>query len=198
MTIKAIFFDMGGVIVRTENKTPRAQLAAEFGMSYEEMDKFVFESQTAKLAGIGKVSEDEHFIEVIHRLNLPETELPRFRKAFFGGDEIDMEIINLLRQLRRTHRTGLISNAWDGLRPWLMARKIDDAFEKIIISAEIGFAKPDARIYQYALKELGVEPGEAVFVDDVEKNISACEALGMHGVLFESSRQVISKVKQLL
>lgn len=198
MTIKAIYFDFGGVIVRTEDKTSRARLAAEFGMSYDEIDKFVFDSPTAKLAGIGQVSEIEHFREVTRRLHLPESEMPRIRAAFFAGDRVDMDIINLLRGLRKTHRTGLISNAWDGLREWIVARKLDDAFENITISAERGFAKPDARIYQYALAQLGVEPGESVFVDDMEKNIAASQALGMHGVLFKSSQQTIQAVQQLL
>ena len=42
MTIKALYFDLGGVILRTEDKTPRTQLAAEFGLTYNEMDKVVF------------------------------------------------------------------------------------------------------------------------------------------------------------
>jgi putative hydrolase of the HAD superfamily len=66
------------------------------------------------------------------------------------------------------------------------------------ISAEIGVAKPDVRVYEYALEKLGVKPAEAVFVDDVEKNIAACQALGMHGVLFRTSEQALSDVKQLL
>lgn len=198
MSIKAVYFDLGGVIVRTDDRSSRSHLAAEFGMTYDEMDKFVFESQSAKLAGIGKISESEHFLNVTRRLNLPESEMPRIYKAFFAGDSVDMEIIDMLRSLRKTHKTGLISNAWDGLRPWIIKHKFDDAFEHMTISAELGMAKPDPKIYQYALNKLGVEAGEAIFVDDMEKNISACEALGMHGVLFHDTRQALGEVKALL
>jgi epoxide hydrolase-like predicted phosphatase len=198
MPIKAIYFDLGGVIVRTENRHTRAQLAAEFGMTYEEMDKFVFECQTAVDATIGKVTEQEHWLDVARRLKRPESESPRLRDAFFGGDTVDQEIINLLRSLRKTHKTGLISNAWDGLRPWIVSQKFDDAFDILTISAEVGIAKPDARIYQHALEKLGVKPEEAIFVDDVEKNVTASESLGMHGVLFRSSEQARADVKRLL
>ena len=168
------------------------------GMTYEEMDKFVFESKTAALASLGKVTEDEHWLDVTRRLNKPENEMPRIRDAFFGGDSIDQEIINLLRSMRKTHKTGLISNAWEGLRPWIVTRKIDDAFDQMTISAEIGFAKPDPRIYQYALSKLGVEAEQAIFVDDVEKNIIASEMLGMHGVLYRDTKQVLEEVSELL
>jgi putative hydrolase of the HAD superfamily len=198
MTIKAIYFDLGGVIVRTDKPDSRAQLAAEFGMTYEEMDKFVFDCQTAIQATLGEVTEQEHWLDVARRLKRPESDFPRLRDAFFGGDTVDMEIVNLLRSLRRTHKTGLISNAWDGLRPWIVSQSFDDAFDEMIISAEFGVAKPDARIYQHALERLGVKPEEAIFVDDVEKNVAASKALGMHGVLFRSSEQALADVKRLL
>jgi putative hydrolase of the HAD superfamily len=198
MTIKAIYFDLGGVIVRTVDHRSRAQLAAEFGMSYEEMDRFVFECQTAVDATVGKVTEQDHWLDVAHRLKCPEGDFPRLRDAFFGGDTVDQDIINLLRSLRKTHKTGLISNAWDGLRPWIVSQKFDDAFDYLTISAEVGVAKPDARIYHHALEKLGVKPEEAIFVDDVEKNVAASEALGMHGVLFRSSEQARADVKRLL
>jgi 2-haloacid dehalogenase len=198
MSIKAIYFDLGGVILRTEDKTPRANLGSEFGMSYEEIDRFVFESKTSALASIGKVTEEEHWLDVTRRLNIPKTEMPRIRAAFFSGDRVDQDIIDLLRSLRKTHKTGLISNAWDDLRRWIISQEFDDAFDFITISAEFGIAKPDARIYQYALENLGVEAHQAIFVDDVEKNINASEALGMHGVHFHGTQQTMTDIRQLL
>ena len=198
MSIKAIYFDLGGVILRTEDRTPRANLGSEFGMSYEEIDKFVFECKTAALASIGKMTEEEHWLDVTHRLNIPETEMPRIRTAFFSGDRVDQDIIDLLRSLRKTHKTGLISNAWDDLRHWIIRQQFDDAFDFITISAEFGIAKPDARIYQYALENLGVQAHQAIFVDDVKKNIIASESLGMHGVHFLSKQQALADIRQIL
>ena len=198
MSIKALYFDLGGVIVRTGDKTVRAALAAEFGMSYDEMDAFVFGSKSAALASIGKISEEQHWLDVTLRLKLPESEMPRIRAGFFGGDSIDPQIVALLRGLRKTHKTGLISNAWDGLRPWIIEQKFEDAFEHMIISAEIGFAKPDARIYEYALEKFGVQASEALFVDDIQENVAGCEALGMHGVLFRTPEQALAEVQELL
>jgi len=198
MTIKAVYFDLGGVIVRTGDKTSRATLAAEFGMTYPEIDQFVFGSETAMLASVGRLSENEHWLDVTRRLKRPESDMARIRAAFFRGDSIDQNIVMFLRSIRKTHKTGLISNAWDGLRAWITSQGFDDVFETMTISAEVGLAKPDARIYQFALDKLGVTGDEAIFVDDVDVNISACQALGMHGVLFRSPEQALAEVKQLL
>lgn len=198
MTIKAIFFDMGGVILRTADKTERTKLAKEFGMSMEELDRFVFECKTAAQASMGMISVMEHWLDVTRRLKLPDQEMPRIRDAFFGGDIIDQEIISLLRSLKSTHKTGLISNAWDDMREWMTSQKIEDAFNILIISAEVGFAKPDPRIYQLALEKAGVSAEESIFVDDVEKNITACNALGMHGVHFKNQPQAMQEIRALL
>jgi len=68
----------------------------------------------------------------------------------------------------------------------------------MIISAEVGVAKPEAKIYHIALEQLQVQADEAVFVDDVIENIEACEELGMEGILFENSESAIQQLKDLL
>ncbi len=185
--IKALFFDLGGVLLRTQNRSIREKLGQEFGMTYDQIDSFVFESQSSKLASIGRISEDEHWMDVTRRLGLDASHMPRLRDTFFAGDVLDMELVNFLRQSRGTYKTGLISNAWSGLRPWILREKFDDAFDHMVISAEAGFAKPDPRIYQLAMEKLGVLPEESIFVDDVQKNIDAANNLGMKGILFKDS-----------
>ncbi len=192
--IKALFFDLGGVLLRTQNRSIREKLGQEFGMTYDQIDSFVFESQSSKLASIGRISEDEHWMDVTRRLGLDASHMPRLRDTFFAGDVLDMELVNFLRQSRGTYKTGLISNAWSGLRPWILREKFDDAFDHMVISAEAGFAKPDPRIYQLAMEKLGVLPEESIFVDDVQKNIDAANNLGMKGILFKDSHTTLDQI----
>lgn len=198
MSIRAVYFDLGGVIIRTEDKGPRAELGKSLGLDYHGIDRVVFGSQSARQASIGTISEDEHWRSVVHTLNLPESEIPHFIEAFFAGDRTDLELIGFLRSLRPTYKTGLISNAFSSLRGWLIDHKLDDAFDDITVSAEVGIAKPDARVYLQALEKLNVRPEEAVFVDDMPENTEAAKALGMCGVLFQTPEQTIADVKSLL
>ena len=50
MTIRAVFFDLGGVIARTEQPEPRIRLADSLGMTYADIDKLVFENDSSKQA----------------------------------------------------------------------------------------------------------------------------------------------------
>jgi epoxide hydrolase-like predicted phosphatase len=198
---KALYFDLGGVIVRTEDKTPRTQLGAEFGLTYAEIDQVVFGGgslSTAARASIGAITEETHWVAVTRRLGLPLSERPRIQEQFFAGDRIDWTLVDFLREARKTIKTGLISNAWDGLRPWMRQHKFDDAFDTLTISGEVGLAKPDPRIYRHALAALGVQPEEAIFVDDFIENIQAASALGMQAVHFKSPEQALTEVKSLL
>jgi putative hydrolase of the HAD superfamily len=95
-------------------------------------------------------------------------------------------------------KTGLISNAWSDMREYLMRKKLDEVFDTLTISAEVGVAKPEAKIYLLALEQAHVKAEAAVFVDDVPANIEACEAVGMKGILFRDPLKAMNELKKLL
>lgn len=198
MTIRAVFFDLGGVIVRTEYQAPRQQLAERLGMEYDDLSKIVFDSETGAQASIGTITALQHWESVLKRLKRPPTELESIRDDFFAGDIVDRQLLNFLRSLRGTHTTGLISNAWSDLRDYMVREKMDDAFDHIIISAEVGVAKPDPKIFKIALEKAGVSPNEAVFVDDFYVNIEGCEKVGMKGIHFKDAESALQQLKPLL
>ena len=198
MTIKAVFFDLGGVILRTEYQAPRQHLAERLGMEYEDLSKLVFGGETADQASVGRISEEEHWSSVIQRLHLPESETQAIREEFFAGDIIDTGLLDFMRGLRKQFKVGLISNAWSGLRAYILNRKLEDAFDAMIISAEVGVAKPDARIYQIALEKLGVVASESVFLDDFMENVEGARAVGMQAIYFTQPEQALKELKQLL
>jgi len=199
MSIKAVFFDLGGVILRTEYQAPRQHLAESLGMDYDDIDKVVFGGGVnGARATIGEITEEEHWQNVMKILKLPASETERVREEFFAGDVIDHEIVDFLRSIKPRCRTGLISNAWSGLRDYIMREKFDDAFHHMVISAEVGVAKPDPKIYHIALEQLQVKPKEAVFVDDFMENVTACEKVGMKGIHFKDSRSTLQQLKKLI
>jgi putative hydrolase of the HAD superfamily len=198
MTIKAVYFDLGGVLVRTEFQSPRERLAERVGMTYEELVKIVFESKSSQEASLGKISEEDHWKWVTRSLHRPLKERETLQKEFFAGDIIDRELVNYIRSLKPRYGTGLISNAWDGLRPYMQREKFADAFDVLTISAEVGVMKPEAAIFQHALEQLEVGPQEAVFVDDFAENITGCEAAGMRGIHFKSVEQMLKDLNKLL
>jgi epoxide hydrolase-like predicted phosphatase len=201
MTIKAVIFDMGGVLVRTENREPRAALGLRFDKTYSEMDGIVFANKSSGHASRGEITARDHMLHVMRTLGLPETDkaIAEFRAEFFGGDEVDYSMIEEIDALRPKYRTAILSNAWDDLRGLLVETwKIDHAFDNIFISAEMGVTKPDPKIYKMMLEALGLQAEEAVFVDDFIENIEAAHALGMHGIHFQEKAQAMSELQALL
>lgn len=198
MSIRAVFFDLGGVILRTEYQAPRQRLAEKFGMDYEDIDKLVFGTPSAARASVGEITEEQHWHQVMKMLKRPAGDYEHIRDEFFAGDMIDLNIVNFLRSIKSKHKVGLISNAWSGLRAYIEREKFDDAFHHLTISAEVGVMKPSARIYEFALEQLQVKAKEAVFVDDVLENIEACEKLGMKGIQFKDPESALKKLKALL
>ena len=198
MSIKAVFFDLGGVIVRTEFQAPREQLAQRLGMEYEDLNKIVFDSDSGLRASIGEISSEDHWASVINRLKRPASELAAIREEFFAGDIVDRTLVDYIRSLRGKYKTGLISNAWGDLRDFIVREKFDDAFDKMIISAEVGAVKPQPKIFQIALLQFGVEPNEAVFVDDFLINVEGAEKVGMKGIHFKDPESAFKQLKRLL
>jgi putative hydrolase of the HAD superfamily len=199
MTIRAVLWDMGGVILRTEDESGRKRWEQRLGLPPGELSRFVFDSEASRKAVAGRASEDEIWSSVLARLGLPESERQAFIEGFFGGDRVDERLVAFIRSLRPAFKTGMITNAWPNVRRFLEDEcHLADAFDHIVVSAEEGMVKPDPRIYRLALERLGVAPGEAVFVDDMEENIAGAQAVGMHGIRFEGSEQAMSAVRELI
>ena len=198
MSIKAVFFDLGGVIVRTEFQAPRQQLAEKLGMEYDDLDRIVFNSDSGLRASMGEITSADHWALVLQRLKRPASELSLIRDEFFAGDIVDRTLVEYIRSLRGKYKTGLISNAWSDLRDFVVREKFDDAFDKMIISAEVGAVKPEPKIFQIALEQFGVSPNEAVFVDDFYANIEGCEKVGIKGIHFKDAESTMQQLKEIL
>ncbi|GAA0323988.1 HAD-IA family hydrolase [Sphingomonas oligophenolica] len=74
---------------------------------------------------------------------------------------------------------------------------IFDRFRDVVVSGDEKLVKPDAAIYRLALDRFGLEPGEAVFVDDREDNIEGAEAVGIQGLLFVDAPTLRSDLVRL-
>jgi epoxide hydrolase-like predicted phosphatase len=190
---------MGGVLVRTEDPSPRQQLADRLNLSYAELSSLVFDSDSSIQATLGKITTQAHWEAIRLALNLPPEELLSVPEYFWGGDRLDTVLVDYLRSLRPRYRTALLSNAWDDLRTYVVNYwKIADAFDELVISAEVGLAKPDTRIFRLAVERLGVAPKEAVFVDDFAANVTGAQAAGLHAIQFRNREQALAALEDLL
>jgi epoxide hydrolase-like predicted phosphatase len=198
MPIKAVIWDVGGVIARTENRVPRDQLVVDLGVTRDYLNDLFFSGTEGTRAQKGEITPDELMVYIRKELKLAPDEYPDLLSRFFAGDKVDYKLVDFIRSLKIQYTTGIISNAWSGLVNMLDEWGICDAFDVIIGSGDVGVMKPDPKIYQLALDRLRVEAEESVFVDDFIANVIGARSVGLHAIQFKSSQQVISDLKQLL
>ena len=199
MGIQAIIWDSGGVLVRTEDWTPRDNLADRLGLTRKELKDLVFGTRADARLQLGEISSEEHWNNISQTLGLSAAQTVSLRSEFFAGDELDSGLIDYIRELKQKYRIAMLSNAPSDARNAISEMwHIDYAFDLIIISAEVGFMKPDLAIYELTLEQLGFEPHETVFIDDFSENIKAAHQLGMHTILFQDSEQTRADLQSLL
>jgi epoxide hydrolase-like predicted phosphatase len=199
MSIRAIIFDIGGVLVRTVDRAPRQALADQLGMTAQALEELVFGGESGRQAQLGNLDESEQWVYACRQVGWPVEQVAEFRAQFFGGDRFDTELLEYIRQLHQNYKTGIISNAMSETRaliegPW----KMGGLFDSIVLSGEVGVMKPDPRIYQAALQRLDVQAEQAVFIDDFLHNIDGARTVGMHGIHFQSPEQVRLELEALL
>lgn len=197
--IRAVIFDLGGVILRTEDPQPREQLAARHGMTRAALEEAVFNNPAALAAEAGQAAVEDAWAETARRLGLPKAEMAGFFAQFFGGDRVDFALLNFIRGLRPARTTALLSNTWQVDLPQFLRESlhIPDTFDIIISSAAQKIRKPDPRIFQLALELTGAAAQQAVFVDDFAHNIEAAAAVGLRVVHFRSAEQAVAELRSM-
>jgi putative hydrolase of the HAD superfamily len=88
-------------------------------------------------------------------------------------------------------RLGILSNMGHDVLGYMQARFPWLAqFDQLTWSCELGVVKPDPAIYLHTVKKLGVAPDQALFIDNLQRNIEGAEAVGLHAALFENVEQL--------
>ena len=129
-----------------------------------------------------------------------DTLAPGALYALMEGDFFDTTLMGSVKSLRPKFRTAILSNAWMGARE--LFKNIYNIIEgetvdKIIISCEVGIAKPDSDIYRYTAKQMDVQLGEILFIDDFKENIDSASKLGMKTHLFFIPEEAIELLNSL-
>lgn len=198
-SIQAVIWDLGGVLVRTHDWEPRFKWEERLGLEPMALTDMVFNSPVAQAASVGEAEADDIWQWLGSELNLSSQDLEALRTDYWSGDSVDYGLIDTIRSLKAAYKTALLSNAWPDLRPAIEDRwKFADAFDVMIISAEVGLVKPDAGIYQHTLRALEVEPAASVFLDDFIENVEGAQAVGMNAIHFRDPEQALVELHQLL
>lgn len=182
---KAVVFDWGGVLMRTEDYGPRRVWDNRLGLSTGSVEAVIHGIPAWEQVQRGELDMNSYWLAVANELNLSAEALQDLRDDFYSGDRLDPNLIGLTRTMRqRGVRVGLLSNNSRLLLGEMKSLGVDRLFDAIVISAQIGVMKPHPRAYLTVLEQLDVQPQDAVMVDDATANIKGAQAVGMSAIQF--------------
>ena len=204
--LDAAIFDLGGVMT-TPILESFADFESELGLKPGDLVN-AFREQYRRQDGeadfhlleTGQITEREYYKRLGARLNemgstitMPEDPI-EVRKRLWGRIRRNDEMIEAARRIAKHYKVGLLTNnvkEWGGWREFYPA----EIFSVVVDSSEVGMRKPDPRIYKLTCERLGVEPHRASFVDDIEDNVVGARNVGLVGIRFTTTGEVLEQLR---
>jgi putative hydrolase of the HAD superfamily len=197
--IRAVVFDIGGVLEYTPPTGHTERWEAELRLAPGELDRTM--ADVWRRAGLGTISEAEVHAALAERLRLSAEQVDEFMAGMWEEyvGTLNTELAEYFAALRPGYRTGILSNSFVGAREREQERYgFEDMADVVVYSHEIGVRKPDPAAYLLVCDRLGVAPAEAVFLDDKEVAVDGARAVGMAAVLFRDNAQAVADLEALL
>jgi putative hydrolase of the HAD superfamily len=113
--------------------------------------------------------------------------------------QLNRAVLDYAEGLRqRGYTTAILSNMIAPIN-WFISQRGDfKSFDPVILSSQVGYAKPDPTIYQLMLERLKLPPDQCIFIDNHERNLVPAKQLGMKVVLAKQPSQFIPEIERLL
>lgn len=185
--IRGIIFDCFGVLCQ-------GSLEALVAMAKPEVRQAVIDTNHA--ADRGFLPHDETVATMADLLEISTAEIKEIIKA----RQVRVEpMFELARSLKPRYKLGMLSNVGGGVVEQLLTPdELTNLFDAVVLSGEVGAAKPYGQIYEITASRLGLRPDECVMIDDLPKNVEGAEIVGMKGIVCGSPGQVVRDLHALL
>jgi len=202
--IKAIIFDVGGVILDlNKKKTLRIpeSISTIYGISIEEARKiWVTYDRRSLLTG---AETPKTFLRNISRAidtsKTPETLYEEWTKLSLKEENcIDWKLLDFIKNLREKYKIYVMSNAVNIAQEDKLTRTIKSMFDKYFVSYEEGFRKPEKEAFLNVLKKIDCNPENCIFVDDTLININTAKEMKINSIIYKSLEQLKKDIKEIV
>jgi putative hydrolase of the HAD superfamily len=191
--IKTVIFDYNGVVtVLGKFDSLIVEYAVRCRVAEEDLEKVVRDKWA--LARVGKINSMEFWRAIAEVLGY---ETQQLRQEWLKRFPVRLDVLALVHALQgKGYKTALLTNE---IKDWMdeviPAYSMQNCFDAIVTSYEVGAAKPDRRMYDAVLLQLGMNANQCVYIDDQTKNIVPAEELGFQTILFESVEQMKKELR---
>ena len=197
--IKAIIFDLGGVIIFNELNVILKKFADELKIDFEKLKEVELENHEKLL--LGKISIKEFCSSIRSRFNLEQDSLTLllvWERIYSENAKLNGELIEKIKLIRKKFKVGAVSNMFDSTAQFHQRQRLFLFFKpNLAISCRIGFTKSDIKLYAKVISAMQVKGNECLFVDDKEKNLVMAKEFGMKTLLFSDNKKLFKELKKL-
>jgi glucose-1-phosphatase len=175
MTIKAMIFDIGGVLMENPGKFWNGVEGTS-----ELRDQF----------GIGRIEKNDFILRGTKLLNISGAEFEQNYNKAYSNLKINEEVLEIYTKIALPKYILSDTNETHVKLNKINLDRIFESSNRVFLSHEIHMRKTDDETFDYVVSEIGVNRDELVFVDDKSEYIDRANRLGIHGILFKDYAQL--------
>lgn len=180
MQTKFLILDLGGVIINDPMQQFFDKLDSLSRKSREEIVDFYSDNLRDSLWS-GALEEKDFWLQLFF---FSEVDQSNNLSDYIRELSFPLPAADRLLDLQKTAPLIALSNhRSEWIRPVLIENNLNQYFQEIFISSEIGVVKPDPESIEYVLNQLNAQAEEVVFVDDKERNLKTAKKLGVKTIL---------------
>lgn len=189
--IKGIIFDCFNVLVADATKQALAEIKT---FDPEKREEF---SAITHAVDKGIISDAEAIVSQSSLLGMSEEDFIELRDV---GEVRNEELIRFIESLKGSYRLAMVSNinSRQRLDSRFLPGQLDQLFDAVIPSGEVGYIKPQPEIFQIAAHRLGLAPEECIFIDDIAEFCDGARSIGMQAIQFHTNQQCITDLNALI
>lgn len=198
MRIRAVIFDLGGVVVHWKEDTVYRKAAKIIRTPFSKVKKYGDHELDALC--LGKITENEFWRRLLKRLGVHDHVLHRLDRLWYReysrGSRLNRGVMNLVTKLRRHYVIGVISNL--SIKYDIVNRKKNryKHLQHLVLSYKVGLLKPDPRIYRLAARKVRCRPQDCLFIDDKLVNVKGARRAWMNVVHYRNITQLKREMKR--
>jgi len=196
-TIKAIFFDIGGVLVTVDSSASVEKLSQKLGVSIERIRQGMTRELLVEYES-GRLTSNQFYEQLLINYGADVSmDMETFKTYWFNVLFPRKKSVSFLKRAVKDYPVWLLSNTNDFHYDLLMQ---DFPFMKMVTggtySFMVGSMKPEPLIYEVAIKKSGFRPEEILFVDDLEENVQAAHEQGINIIHYQDYSRFAEQVRQ--
>jgi glucose-1-phosphatase len=194
-TIKLIIFDVGGVIDNFDESQYIRYITKKLGIDGREFAYTLIPLLDKMEIGKMDISQAKNILAKKFKVSVGKLE---WDSAFIKLNTLNEDVINLINKLSKNYKIVILTNVSKSRHIVKMERYLHRVkYDAIFTSCYLKMHKPQHRIYRFVIKKMKVNPKEAIFVDNIEKNVAGAREVGIHGIRFTDYRSLVIKLKKL-